>query len=98
MRISFVAIRLHRQLHPLAARTGGGDGYRRPENGRRFAPSGLIDSFQYLGAQHRLSKGLGWFLDRSWDYYFYYMAPFGVIGGLLMWKIAHRPQPEKRGA
>ncbi len=45
--------------------------------------SGLIDSFQYFGSG--LSGFfLGKLLDKSWDYYFYFMAPFGIIGGLLM--------------
>jgi hypothetical protein len=29
-------------------------------------------------------------LDKSWTYYFYYMVPFGIIGGLLMLSIAKR--------
>ena len=87
--ISFTANSTHSLLGPAAAMDIGG---------RKMAgfASGLIDSFQYLGASLAL-KGLGWFLDRSWDYYFYYMAPFGVIGGLLMWKIAHR-RSLKKGA
>jgi OPA family glycerol-3-phosphate transporter-like MFS transporter len=45
--------------------------------------SGLIDSFQYLGAG--LSGAvLGKLLDKSWDWYFYFMVPFGVVGGILM--------------
>jgi OPA family glycerol-3-phosphate transporter-like MFS transporter len=30
---------------------------------------------------------LGRLLDKSWDNYFYFMAPFGIIGGLLMLSI-----------
>ena len=47
-----------------------------------FAP-GLIDSFQYFGAYlsgHYLGKAL----DKSLGNYFYFMAPFGLVGGLLM--------------
>ena len=45
--------------------------------------SGLIDSFQYFGGS-LAGLLLGHLLDRSWGSYFYFMAPFGVIGGLLM--------------
>jgi len=53
--------------------------------GRRMAgfALGLIDSFQYFGgslAGHFLGK----LLDKNMGYYFYFMAPFGLIGGLLM--------------
>ncbi len=45
--------------------------------------SGVIDSFQYFGGS-LAGLVLGALLDRSWGSYFYFMAPFGVIGGLLM--------------
>lgn len=45
--------------------------------------SGLIDSFQYFGGSIA-GYFLGRLLDKSWDYYFYFMAPFGIIGGVLM--------------
>ena len=48
--------------------------------------SGLIDSFQYFGGS-LAGLLLGHLLDRSWVYYFYFMAPFGIIGGLLMLSI-----------
>jgi OPA family glycerol-3-phosphate transporter-like MFS transporter len=48
--------------------------------------SGLIDSFQYFGASLS-GLVLGRMLDKSWDYYFYFMAPFGIIGGVLMLSI-----------
>jgi OPA family glycerol-3-phosphate transporter-like MFS transporter len=53
--------------------------------GRRMAgfALGCIDSFQYFGASVA-GYFLGKLLDRSWGYYFYFMAPFGLIGGLLM--------------
>lgn len=53
--------------------------------GRRFSgfALGFIDSFQYFGGS--LSGHiLGHLLDKSLGYYFYFMAPFGVVGGLLM--------------
>ena len=40
---------------------------------------------------------LGWLLDLSWHYYFYYMAPFGLLGGFLMWTIAGRKSLKKGG-
>jgi OPA family glycerol-3-phosphate transporter-like MFS transporter len=51
--------------------------------------AGVIDSFQYFGG----SLGgyfLGALLDRSWGNYFYFMAPFGIIGGMLMLSILGR--------
>ena len=48
--------------------------------------SGLIDSFQYFGASIGMLI-LGKILDAKhlgWNYYFYYMVPFGLIGFLLM--------------
>jgi sugar phosphate permease len=45
--------------------------------------TGLIDSFQYFGGS-LAGYMLGLLLDRSWGSYFYFMAPFGLIGGLLM--------------
>jgi OPA family glycerol-3-phosphate transporter-like MFS transporter len=45
--------------------------------------TGLIDSFQYFGGSIA-GYFLGLLLDESWGGYFYFMAPFGVIGGLLM--------------
>ena len=87
--IAFTANSTHSLLGPAAAMDIGG---------RKMAgfASGLIDSFQYFGAGLAL-KILGWFLDRSWDYYFYYMAPFGIIGGILMWTIAGRRSLKKGG-
>lgn len=51
--------------------------------------SGLIDSFQYFGGS-LAGLLLGHLLDRSWGWYFYFMAPFGIIGGLLMMSILGR--------
>ena len=51
--------------------------------------SGVIDSFQYFGGS-LAGIFLGALLDRSWGNYFYFMAPFGVIGGLLMLTILGR--------
>jgi len=51
--------------------------------------SGVIDSFQYFGGS-LAGYFLGALLDRSWGNYFYFMAPFGIIGGLLMMSILGR--------
>jgi MFS transporter, OPA family, glycerol-3-phosphate transporter len=51
--------------------------------------SGVIDSFQYFGGS-LAGIALGALLDRSWGSYFYFMAPFGVIGGILMLTILGR--------
>jgi OPA family glycerol-3-phosphate transporter-like MFS transporter len=59
--------------------------------GRKMAgfASGLIDSFQYFGGS-LAGYFLGRLLDKSWDNYFYFMVPFGIIGGVLMWTIRGR--------
>jgi OPA family glycerol-3-phosphate transporter-like MFS transporter len=53
--------------------------------GRRMAgfALGLIDSFQYFGGS-LAGYFLGHLLDKSLGNYFYFMAPFGLIGGMLM--------------
>jgi OPA family glycerol-3-phosphate transporter-like MFS transporter len=85
--ISFTANSTHSLLGPAAAMDIGG---------RKMAgfASGLIDSFQYFGAGIGM-KVLGWLLDKNWNYYFYFMAPFGVLGGILMGSIAHRRSLKK---
>jgi MFS transporter, OPA family, glycerol-3-phosphate transporter len=65
--------------------------------GRRMAgfALGLIDSFQYFGGS-LAGYCLGNLLDRNLGNYFYFMAPFGIAGGLLMLlirgKVSHGPQ------
>lgn len=69
--------------------------------GRRYAgfALGLIDSFQYFGGS-LAGVVLGGLLDKSLSNYFYFMAPFGAIGGILMLTIlgkvthAERQAPE----
>jgi MFS transporter, OPA family, glycerol-3-phosphate transporter len=51
--------------------------------------SGVIDSFQYFGGS-LAGIFLGALLDRSWGNYFYFMAPFGIVGGVLMLSILGR--------
>ena len=50
---------------------------------------GVIDSFQYFGGS-LAGYFLGALLDRSWGNYFYFMAPFGLVGGALMLSILGR--------
>jgi OPA family glycerol-3-phosphate transporter-like MFS transporter len=46
--------------------------------------SGVIDSFQYFGGM-LAGAALGALIDKvGWGSYFYFMAPFGLIGGLIM--------------
>jgi len=74
--ISFTANSTHSLLGTAAAMDIGG---------RKMAgfASGLIDSFQYFGGS-LAGYFLGKLLDLNWNWYFYFMAPFGCIGGLLM--------------
>jgi OPA family glycerol-3-phosphate transporter-like MFS transporter len=74
--------------------------------GRRMAgfALGLIDSFQYFGGS-LAGFFLGHLLDKNLHNYFYFMAPFGLIGGLLMLtilgKAIHKPaqgQPSQPAA
>jgi MFS transporter, OPA family, glycerol-3-phosphate transporter len=88
--IAFTANSTHSLLGPAAAMDIGG------RKAAAFA-SGVIDSFQYFGAAIGI-KILGSILDRGWEYYFYFMAPFGVLGAVLMARIAHRRSLKKGGA
>jgi len=74
--ISFTANSTHSILGTAAAMDIGG---------RKMAgfASGLIDSFQYFGGS-LAGYFLGQLLDKSLGNYFYFMAPFGLLGGLLM--------------
>ncbi|HVS51618.1 MAG TPA: MFS transporter [Opitutaceae bacterium] len=81
--VSFTVNSTHSLLGPAAAMDIGG------RKAAAFA-SGMIDSFQYFGAALGI-KGLGWVLqNKGWSWYFYYLVPFGVVGGLLMFSIANR--------
>ena len=86
--VSFTVNSTHSLLGPAAAMDIGG---------RKMAAfaSGCIDAFQYFGAAVAI-YGLGKVLDRwGWNYYFYYMIPFGILGGILMFSIAHRHSLKK---
>ena len=80
--ISFTANATHSILGTAAAMDIGG---------AKMAGSaaGVIDSFQYFGGS-LAGYFLGALLDRSWGNYFYFMAPFGIIGGVLMLSILGR--------
>jgi MFS transporter, OPA family, glycerol-3-phosphate transporter len=88
--ISFTANATHSILGTAAAMDIGG-----PKMAG-FA-SGVIDSFQYFGGS-LAGYFLGALLDKSWGSYFYFMAPFGVIGGILMLTIFGRVTLTKAGA
>ena len=57
--------------------------------------AGVIDSFQYFGGS-LAGYFLGALLDRSWGNYFYFMMPFGIIGGVLMLSILGRVTSAKQ--
>jgi MFS transporter, OPA family, glycerol-3-phosphate transporter len=87
--VAFTVNSTHSLLGPAAAMDIGG---------RKMAAfaSGCIDAFQYFGAALAI-KGLGYVLDHlGWGYYFYYMIPFGVLGGILMYSIADRQSLKKK--
>lgn len=86
--ISFTANATHSILGTAAAMDIGG------AKMAGFA-SGLIDSFQYFGGS-LAGYFLGAMLDKSWGNYFYFMAPFGLIGGLLMLTILGRVNLQKK--
>ncbi len=86
--VSFTVNSTHSLLGPAAAMDIGG---------RKMAAfaSGVIDSFQYFGAALGMI-GLGWVLQhKGWSWYFYYLVPFGLIGGTLMYSIADRKSLKK---
>jgi MFS transporter, OPA family, glycerol-3-phosphate transporter len=89
--ISFTANSTHSLLGTAAAMDIGG----RKMTG--FA-SGMIDSFQYFGGS-LAGYALGATIDKfGWGSYFYFMAPFGVIGGVLMITLGHRITAAQYGA
>lgn len=81
--VSFTVNSTHSLLGPAAAMDIGG---------RKMAAfaSGCIDAFQYFGAALGM-KLLGAALDsQGWSAYFYYMIPFPLIAGCLMYSIMGR--------
>jgi MFS transporter, OPA family, glycerol-3-phosphate transporter len=71
--------------------------------GRRMAgfALGLIDSFQYFGGS-LAGYLLGSLLDQNLGNYFYFMAPFGLVGGALMLairgRISHAPPASRKSS
>jgi OPA family glycerol-3-phosphate transporter-like MFS transporter len=89
--VAFTVNSTHSLLGPAAAMDIGG------RKAAAFA-SGCIDAFQYFGAAVA-TTGLGWVLQhKGWSYYFYYLIPFGAIGGILMYSISHRMSLKKGAA
>ncbi len=89
--VAFTVNSTHSLLGPAAAMDIGG------RKAAAFA-SGCIDAFQYFGAA-AATKGLGWVLEhKGWGYYFYYLVPFGVLAGVLMYSISHRKSLKKGAA
>jgi OPA family glycerol-3-phosphate transporter-like MFS transporter len=86
--ISFTANSTHSLLGTASAMDIGG---------RKMAgfASGLIDSFQYFGGS-LAGYFLGRLLDQNWDWYFYFMFPFGIVGGVLMLTILGQNAGEKK--
>jgi OPA family glycerol-3-phosphate transporter-like MFS transporter len=85
--IAFTANATHSILGTAAAMDIGG---------RKMAgfASGVIDSFQYYGG-FLAGWLLGMIIDRyGWGSYFYFMAPFGLIGALLMFFARNRMSPK----
>jgi MFS transporter, OPA family, glycerol-3-phosphate transporter len=80
--ISFTANATHSILGTAAAMDIGG------AKMAGFA-TGVIASFQYFGGS-LAGYFLGALLDKGWGGYFYFMAPFGVAGGMLMLSILGR--------
>jgi MFS transporter, OPA family, glycerol-3-phosphate transporter len=84
--ISFTANSTHSLLGTAQAMDIGG----RKMTG--FA-SGMIDSFQYFGGS-LAGYVLGTLIRRAgWGSYFYFMAPFGVIGAVLMYVSIRQSAP-----
>jgi OPA family glycerol-3-phosphate transporter-like MFS transporter len=88
--ISFTANSTHSLLGTAAAMDIGG----RKQAG---LASGIIDSFQYFGGS-LAGYVLGALMDKSMGYYFYFMAPFGLIGGLLMLCIRGKISPKAQAS
>lgn len=89
--VSLTVNSTHSLLGPAAAMDIGG---------RKMAAfaSGCIDAFQYFGAAAGM-KFLGYALDaHGWKAYFFYMIPFPIVGGILMYSIMHRKSLKKSTA
>jgi OPA family glycerol-3-phosphate transporter-like MFS transporter len=93
--VAFVTVALtanstHSLLGPAAAMDIGG------RKAAAFA-SGCINSFQYIGAGVAMQM-LGRLLDRTgYEYFFYFMIPWAVVGAVLMFSMAKQKNLRKGG-
>jgi MFS transporter, OPA family, glycerol-3-phosphate transporter len=86
--VAFTANSTHSLLGPAAAMDIGG------RKAAAFA-SGCINSFQYLGAGAAMQL-LGRLLDRTgYQYFFYFMIPWAVVGAILMFSMAKQTNLRK---
>ena len=88
--VAFTANSTHSLLGPAAAMDIGG------RKAAAFA-SGCINSFQYLGAGLAMQI-LGRLLDRTgYQYFFYFMVPWAIVGACLMFSMAGQKNLRKGG-
>jgi OPA family glycerol-3-phosphate transporter-like MFS transporter len=86
--VAFTANSTHSLLGPAAAMDIGG------RKAAAFA-SGCINSFQYIGAGVAMQL-LGRLLDRTgYQYFFYFMIPWAVVGAILMFSMAKQTNLRK---
>jgi OPA family glycerol-3-phosphate transporter-like MFS transporter len=89
--VAFTANSTHSLLGPAAAMDIGG------RKAAAFA-SGCINSFQYLGAGAAMQL-IGRLLDKTgYDYFFYFMVPWAVVGAVLMFSMAGQRNLRRGGA
>ncbi len=88
--VAFTANSTHSLLGPAAAMDIGG------RKAAAFA-SGCINSFQYIGAGVAMQL-LGRMLDKSgYQYFFYFMIPWAVVGAILMFSMSKQTNLRKGG-
>ena len=86
--VAFTANSTHSLLGPAAAMDIGG------RKAAAFA-SGCINSFQYIGAGVAMQL-LGRLLDRTgYQYFFYFMIPWAVVGAILMFSMSKQKNLRK---
>ena len=86
--IAFTVNSTHSLLGPAAAMDIGG------RKAAAFA-SGCINSFQYIGAGVAMQL-LGRILERTgYDYFFYFMIPWAILGAILMFSMAKQTNIRK---
>jgi OPA family glycerol-3-phosphate transporter-like MFS transporter len=67
--------------------------------GRKGAATavGMIDGFVYLGTGVQ-SFALGYLTTRSWEYWPWFLLPFGIVGFLLLRRIWHAMPTGRKAA